>query len=346
MRPYRYLITCPAGLEVLAEKELKGADTGACVDTRLSGLLSFKSTLPAEGLLNQRCASNLFRVLGEQGFPAGGRQGRLPDPSAALLKMLASEKTLRDCDPEPGSTFRVMLSSENALIAPEREALARAEESIRAATGMKPSRAGADAEFWLLLRNEGRIYFCRRLSKRRATERDLEKGELKPEIAHALCLAAELRPGERVLDPFCGSGAIPLECLRSRADIVLTAGDVDGGKIARLKARVGTNQAIALKTADFMDDRGYASEAFDVVLTDPPWGSFESLDDAFGFYSNFVRSSARVLAPRGRLVFLSGAKAECEAALGKPGTGAIALRERYDILVSGRKAALWICVKA
>jgi tRNA (guanine6-N2)-methyltransferase len=344
MRPCRYLITCPAGLEALAERELMGADSGVAVDTRLSGLLSFKSTLSTESLLNQRCASNLFRVLAEQGFPAGGRQGRLPDPSAALLKMLASEKTFRDCDPEPGSTFRIMLSSENSLIAPEREALARAEEEIRAATGMKPSRAGADAEFWLLLRNEGRIYFCRRLSKRRATERDLEKGELKPEIAHALCLAARLRAGDRVLDPFCGSGAIPLECLESRSDITLTAGDVDGEKISRLKARVGMNPAIRAQTADFLAEDSYAPESFDLVLTDPPWGSFKGLDDAFGFYSNFVQASARVLAPEGRLVFLSGAKAECEAALGKSGT--IALKERFDILVSGRKAALWVCVKA
>jgi 23S rRNA G2445 N2-methylase RlmL len=345
MRPYRYLITCPAGLEVLAERELSGADPAASVDTRLSGLLSFKSALSGDALLDQRCASNLFRVLGEQGFPSGGKGGRLPDPSAALLKFLSSEKTFRDFDPRPGATFRVMLSSENSLVAPDRAALSRAEEAISAETGMRPSRAGADTEFWLLLRNEGRIYFGQRLSKRRATERDLEKGELKPEIAHAVCAAAALRPGERVLDPFCGSGSIPLECLESRPGIVATAGDSDGAKTARLAARIRRADALAIKTADFLDPASYPEESFDAVLTDPPWGSFAALEDSFGFYAAFVAACARVLKPGGRLVFLSGAKPECEAAFKGVSAKGLELKERLDILVSGHKAAIWICAK-
>jgi len=343
MRPYRYLITCPAGIEVLAERELAESDPLASVDTRLSGLLSFKSTLGDEKLLGQRCASNLFRVLGEQGFPSGGKGGRLPDPSAALLKMLSSEKTFRDFDPRPGSTFRVMLSSENSLVAPGREALARAEAAIGAETGMRPSRAGADSEFWLLVRNEGRIYFGQRLSKRRATERDLEKGELKPEIAHAICAAAALRPGNAVLDPFCGSGAIPLECLESYPGISATAGDSDAAKTSRLAARIGSGPALDVRTADFLDAASYPDESFDAILTDPPWGNFIALEDAFAFYAAFLSAGARVLKPGGRLVFLSGAKAECEAAF--KGAEDLGLRERLDILVSGRKAAIWIGAK-
>lgn len=345
MRPYRYLITCPAGLEVLAERELSRADPAASVDTRLSGLVCFKSALGEPGLLGLRCASNLFRVLGEQGFPSGGKGGRLPDPSASLMKILSSEKTFREFDPRPGASFRVMLSSENSLVAPGRDALARAEAAIGAETGMRHSRAGADTEFWLLVRNEGRIYFGQRLSRRRATERDLEKGELKPEIAHALCAAAALRPGDRVLDPFCGSGAIPLACLEAFPGVVATAGDSDRDKAERLRSGNGRERALTVKAADFLDPASYPEGSFDAVLTDPPWGSFAALEDSFGFYAAFLSACARVLVPGGRAVFLSGAKAECEAALKDASAGALRLEERVDILVSGRKAAIWICAK-
>lgn len=348
MRPDRYLITCPAGLEALLADSLLRADPGAVIDTRLSGLAVLRSSLPESVVVGQRCASNVFRVLGERGFPAGGKGGRLPDPSAALLRALSADGVFRGFGAAPGSTFRVMLSSENELIPPDRQALARAEAAIALGTGMSPRRAGADTEFWLILRGEGRIYFCQRLSRRRATERDLAKGELKPEIAFALAVAAGIRGGERILDPFCGSGAIPLECLDAFPDVEVVAGDADGEAVRRLEESARGKPRLRVLRADFLDPGAYPPASFAALLTDPPWGSFRDLADPLAFYSAFLRSCARVLSEGGKLAFISGAKEACAAALeaqaGQAGER-IALRARHDFLVSGKKAALWSCEK-
>jgi 23S rRNA G2445 N2-methylase RlmL len=345
MKRYRYLITCPAGLESILLSELRCLDPGVLVDTTLSGLVSFASALGPEAVLGLRGASNAFSILSEQGFPSVAKSGGgMPDPAKLLMKALASEKTFRDLGPGlAGKGFRLMLSSENALVSVDRQVLARAEERISGETGMQSSRSKAEAEFWLLARNEGRAYFCLRLSARRSTERDLEKGELKPEIAHAMCALAGPVAGERLLDPFCGSGAIALECAAGFPGVEMLSCDVDGEKAARVASRIRGRAGLSARQADFFDSDSFPRASFSAIVTDPPWGAFSALDDPAEFYRGFARRCSELLMDGGRLVALSGAKEDCLSGLAAEPS--FEILRRIDLLVSGKKALLCLCRK-
>ncbi len=359
------------------------SDKDALIDTSLSGLLCIQSPRREEDIPGIRAASNIFSILAESGFPGAGKAGpskagpaktgpakvvstkgmsaqggslkspaaHMPDPGALLVKFLASEKTLRDFPVErSGASFRIMVSVGNELRPVDRGILARAESLISENCGLRSSRSGADIEFWLIMRSEGRAYLCMRLSRRRATESDLERGELKPEIAQALCLLAAIKPGEKILDPFCGSAAIGRECLDTFEELGFDSGDIDSEKVKRAEAawlktkgRGPKVQAHHFFKADFFDTQAYQCESYHAIITDPPWGSFEGLSDPAGFYRGFATRCAKLLCPGGRLVFLSGAKEA--AGLGIEAEPALELKERHEILVSGKKASLFLCVK-
>ena len=52
-----------------------------------------------------------------------------------------------------------------------------------------------------------------RLTKHKAYEKILHKGELRPELSHILCSISEPDADDIFLDPFCGSGTILQESL-------------------------------------------------------------------------------------------------------------------------------------
>jgi tRNA G10 N-methylase Trm11 len=81
----------------------------------------------------------------------------------------------------------------------------------------------------------------------------------------------------------------------------------------------------------------------DAIVCDPPWGEFEALEDPAGFYGRFCAEARRVLRRDGRLVMLSACKREAESALRL----GFALERRLDVLISGKKAAVFAarCVK-
>ena len=61
------------------------------------------------------------------------------------------------------------------------------------------------------------------------------------------------------------------------------------------------------------------------------------------FYRRILAQLEEILAPGGRIVLLTAAKGELEAALEElPG---LRLGERYDILVSGKKCGLFLLEK-
>ena len=77
----------------------------------------------------------------------------------------------------------------------------------------------------------------------------------------------------------------------------------------------------------------------DAIITDPPWGYYEEIEDIQVFYRGMFASFRRVLKPRGQVVLLSARKREAEAAAQEMG---FPLRQRYDTLVNGKKAAVYL----
>ena len=127
-----------------------------------------------------------------------------------------------------------------------------------------------------------------------------------PTVAAALAWLAGARAGERVWDPFCGSGLELVECARRTDAVVLLGSDVDDAALAAARQ----NLAAAGVAAELVlaDARTHApGKPVDAIVTNPPLGSRMQLD-APALLAAALPHLARQLAPgSGRLVWITPA---------------------------------------
>jgi hypothetical protein len=236
--------------------------------------------------------------------------------------------------PEGASSFRAMFMVEGVLAHAGLKTMAKAEEFLLRSSGLTPGRAKPDVEFWFLYRREGMGFLLMRLTQHRDYARQLEPGELRPDIAHLLCRLSNPRPGDVFLDPFAGHGGIV------KARLGYPAASITAGDIApsfALRAALSSSARVLRMDALSMTD--IASGSVDAIVCDPPWGEYAPLPDPAAFYGKFAAEARRVLKKDGRLVLLTALKKEAAAALGLN----FAIERRLDVLVSGKKAAVFAC---
>lgn len=142
-----------------------------------------------------------------------------------------------------------------------------------------------------------------RPAHRRAYKNTTVPGTLHPPVAAAMAQAAELHPGQRVLDPCCGAGTLLIEAHHMVPGTTLLGFDLDPA--ARRAAR---RNAGPLPVAVEHGDAGalpVADRSIDRVLCNPPWG--EQVDAGgrlAGHPERWWRELARVLTDEGRAVVL------------------------------------------
>jgi len=125
-----------------------------------------------------------------------------------------------------------------------------------------------------------------------------------PTIAAALARAAGARPGDVVWDPFVGSGLELIERARLGPYRTLFGSDLDPEALARARE----NFAAAGVTVDLRagDATALAPPGVTLIVTNPPMGRRLLRDRTLGaLLEAFVAHAAQVLAPGGRLVWLS-----------------------------------------
>ena len=262
------------------------------------------------------------------------------DNNKNFLSYIKSKKGIK--------TFRIFSSIENNLISVDKKILGRFENQLEKLTKLKVEfqKKVADLEFWFLHRSEKIGFFMLRITK---NKKKLEKGELRPELANILCLLSDLNEDDVFLDPFCGSGAIPLERSRICGYKGIFACDKDEEIVKKLKDKIKSignkklNRSFFTKKVDFLDnnfDDGY----FTTIITDPPWGFFEKIDNLGKFYDDTIKEIHRVIKLNGTIVILSANKDEIINSLEKFKTK-LKLVEKFDILVSGKKSAIFKIIK-
>ena len=121
----------------------------------------------------------------------------------------------------------------------------------------------------------------------------------------------DLPPGSTLLDPFCGSGTIPVEAASLREDVRLLASDWDAGAIEGMRKNLeATCYAERIEVAEanaLAMDEFYGADSADLVVTNPPFGVRLAKDtNMLGFYHSFLRAARLVVKPGGRLVILVG----------------------------------------
>lgn len=326
------------GAEDLAAAILRQRLPDLDLHARLSGALVFSTAVPYSDL-NVFCFHNIFRVL----YSASGA------PTPAGL-----EKFLRALPAAPVSwpsrargrarTFRLVVSCKNQLVSVSKAAKAAAEKLIAAQTGLRLDRSLPDQEFWALVRDDGRAWLLQRLSRHKAYDKLLHPGELHPELAYMMCWLSAPKPTDVVADPFCGYGSIPVQRCKRFPFARLYAFDAAPAPLAIARQKLGGRPRVDIERRDALSLSQALPGALDAIITDPPWGLYERLDMELGaFYRRMLEEFAQALKPGGRAVVLTAAKEELLAAAGA--APPLAVQARYNLLVSGKKAGLFLLAR-
>ena len=137
----------------------------------------------------------------------------------------------------PKESFRIRYSVNNQFVAVNRKYTARIEEKICRLTRGRVDRVSPQTEYWFLQRSENVGFFCRLTGRRKSTEKNLHKGELRPEIAYLICSYAGIQPEDIILEPFCGYGSIPIQLEKRFTCAKIFVSNIDKEKIEKLTLR-------------------------------------------------------------------------------------------------------------
>ena len=244
-------------------------------------------------------------------------------------------------------SFRIRFVQENQFAKVDKSLTRRAEEYVAANSKLKLDRVSPTNEVWFSIRRENFAFCGELITKREFTEKNLNKGELRPEIAYLICCFADVRPEATVLEPFCGYGSIPVQLAKKFRFKKLFVSDADESKVSMTAARKQLASApqglIDCRTADALSLKHIEDKSISLVITDPPWGFYEDIGDISAFYKKMLKSFARVLAPGGRAVVLSARKEELEQCAAECG---FEIKDSVHTLVNGKKAGVYLLMAA
>ena len=237
-------------------------------------------------------------------------------------------------------TFRVRFQNENQFVKVDKNISKKAEETVLHNSKLHLDRLSPTTEIWYSIRREGFAFCGQLISKREFTEKNLNKGELRPEIAYLICCYADLKQDDVVAEPFCGYGSIPVQLIKKFRFQKLFASDIDKEKISinMQKKQLKDNPQIELSVNDAFVLPQIIDRSVDVVITDPPWGYFEQIDDIGEFYKKMFTSFKRILKENGRMIILSARKDEIEKTALEMN---VQILSSLHTLVNGKKASLY-----
>jgi len=311
----------------------------------LDGLVLYESDYPEREVRNFRFLNNTFALL--YYFHSLEPNNRSLEK---MLSIVANNKSLQHKIsvnlPARRKNFKIVSSLENQTISVNRELLTRIESIILRVGGMRLNIKKPDLEFWALLRREGHGFFGVRITYPYRDEVHREKGELRREIAHIMSTLSNPTPKDVVLDPFAGYGAIPLERAQNFPYREIIAIEKDDYLVSRLKQKVRTvKKNINVLRGDALVLSEIKNSSIDKIITDPPWGEYKEISNISIFYRDMLREFVRILRPDGVVVILISAKEIFESILQDQFSQIFKIKSKYDILVSGKKAAIYQLIR-
>ncbi|HEY0687454.1 MAG TPA: methyltransferase domain-containing protein [Kribbella sp.] len=131
----------------------------------------------------------------------------------------------------------------------------------------------------------------------------------KPVVAEILVRLAKLRPGQRILDPFCGTGTLLVTAGRLEPDVILLGSDQDPDAIdlARINFdRFGVTGRLDIAMAECIQ---HPDRSVDRMVANLPFGKLVGSHAGNGrLYPAALEEIARVLADDGRVVLMTDDK--------------------------------------
>lgn len=240
-------------------------------------------------------------------------------------------------------SFRTRFVRENQFEKVDKKLVLKVEENVLKRSKLKIDRVSPSTEIWFNIRREGFAFCGQLISKREFTEKNLNKGELRPELAYLMCCFAEINENDVIAEPFCGYGSIPIQLAKKFHFLHLYVSDIDEEKITALKEKkyFKQNDFVSVEVQDAFSLKQIKDNSVDVIISDPPWGYFEDVGDIALFYDKMFSSFKRILKNDGKMIILSARKDELEYAAEKNNYKII---ERVDTLINGKKACVYMII--
>lgn len=340
-----YAMTMP-GLEAVTADEIGERLAGARVTRRMPGVVVFEAAAAPAELLALRTTEDVFLLLaaidhlgpGEGALRVLHAATRRADLPAALLAWRRARGTAP-------ATWRVVSQQAGQHDFRRVDAGRAVADALRAVLPARLRHAPevADFEVWLWLHGTTALVGARlsdATMRHRTYKRDHLPASLRPTVAAALVRLSDPQPAEVVVDPLCGAGTILIERgLLLPADRLL-GGDLrpEAIALARRNARTA-HVGIAWQT---WDARHVPLEPGSVgkIITNLPFGKqLGSPAENAALYPELAAEFARLLAPDGRLVALTGDDRRWSAALAAHGWR---VERTLTVALLGQPAAVFV----
>lgn len=254
-------------------------------------------------------------------------------------------RLIRDFPLINDASFRVRASVKNQFVSMDENLLIQFENLImRNNPNLVLDRRGAEIEFSINIRSEGFGLLGILFTQRPNYEKTLDKGELYPELGYLLNLVSKPVVNGVFLDPFAGYGGILFQACKFNYQKVigLEKQPVLAKKLEIKSSRLDLKMEIYC--TDFFNwetETGFV----DRIVTDPPWGFFEKIDEPIEeFYSRTLSKCLRVLKNNGVVVILTAQSTVFEQLLAR-------FRERLEkidllsTIVSGKIVSVYVLRK-
>ncbi len=322
-----YISTFTTGFSDLIPEALNNLLPGTKVLKVYDGLVNYLYNGKAENVQRVLIFNNSFLIIRK----FHGKDCEL----TSMVKSIISLNRL----PISRKTFRIRYSVNNQFVSMSKSYTRQIEEKICRLTNARLDRVAPQIEYWFIRRSENVGFFCRLLNKRKFTEKNLNKGELRPEFAYLMCMLGALDKSMIVMDPFAGYGAIAKQVNKSFHFNKMYVSDINPECVKNLCHYFDKEQKVEVALRDALDMEDIDDCTIDAIITDPPWGYYEQIDNIERFYVNMLKEFGRILNVSGYIIVLSARRNEFESAVIKQ---KYRICKKYDTLVNGKKASVYL----
>lgn len=336
-----YAATFTTGFSKTVEERIKNTIDNCEVLIVYDGLIVFKTD---QSLLNVKIPflNNIYNVIG---IAKVDSESDFNNCLQQFVKRIRLEPKIINKFIKKNSDFKIMNIDKNQPVSINFKIIEPLENEIKSKFNLKFNKKNPKTEFVVLRRRENVMLFMLKISYNRQTEKNLHKGELRPELANLMISQIYLNNSSIVMDPFCGHGAIPKEIIKNFNYNMCFASDNDDDLISKLKKQYkGNNKKLFIKNRDALNLDYFENNFIDAIITDPPWNIYNEQDiNCVDFYKKMLIEFKRILKNNGKLVILMGNVVDFEKSLSQI-TGLTQIN-KFNTLVNGKKATLYVLEK-
>ncbi|NLJ85311.1 MAG: methyltransferase domain-containing protein [Firmicutes bacterium] len=309
---YTYMATVVPGLEDVVMSEVTAKLPGAWIQTKLRGRILFTTDCSWAELKRLRCIDNLYLHIAW--LTIGPHKAHLVDIVSGIEEIPFHQFPYL-CQAKPGDTAIVSASRSGHHTFSRFDAAKAALQGLINAHDFTAGTTKAhDFNFRLdIIDNEG--LFSLKLTDatfRFRGMRAFSRAALRPPIAHALVWLSNPQADDVFLDPFCGSGTIPIERANYGA-LSITGSDISSDAVSA--ARANAPQTVTIRQMDACNLKAIPSESVTTIVTNLPWGKQITPNlEIDTLYTLFLQEARRVLVPHGRAIMLTDQQEALERA--------------------------------